>query len=393
MLKSKISVNNSGKRIAIIGAGIGGLTTALALQQKGVAPEVYEGARELKPAGAGIVLANNAMQIYDELGLRLQIEGAGQKISQMVIADSQLKALYKMDLRPFEEKYGVYNVAVHRADLQNILLKAVNPDRVHCGKKLVNLRRREEDWILDFEDGSSARCDWLIGADGIRSTVRDTTIRRGKIRGAGQVCWRGVCRVKANSQDSCEAVEAWGRGLRFGVVEIGEESVYWFAVASEGIWKRKSGKWQDLFGDFHPEVRDLIERTPMQNVRFDYLADLRPLRKWYGDSVCLVGDAAHATTPNMGQGACQAIEDAYCLSRLYDPEKSLTALFETYQNLRSAKTRYIVRSSRWAGQIAHLEKSVFIRMRNALLRRLPDSVRNKQLDRIFELTCPEGEAM
>src|SRR5690606_739181 len=157
--------------IAIIGAGIGGLTTALALKKKGFKVSVYESAKEIKPLGAGIVMANNAMQIFDKLGIRTKIENAGKKISSICITNSQLKSISTSNLTSFEKKYGVFNVAIHRADLQNILANELGWENIFLGKRL-NKIEQKDNYTLYFNDTSKVETPILIGADGIRSKVR-----------------------------------------------------------------------------------------------------------------------------------------------------------------------------------------------------------------------------
>src|SRR5690606_35761425 len=125
----------------IIGAGIGGLTTALSLKQLGFDVRVWEGAPAIKPVGAGIVMANNAMQVFDQLGLRSKIEEAGYRVSYMRITDAQFNELSTIDLAAFERQYGVRNIAIHRADLQGILASELGLEHINLGKRLVQVEK------------------------------------------------------------------------------------------------------------------------------------------------------------------------------------------------------------------------------------------------------------
>src|SRR5699024_8667963 len=139
------------ENISIIGAGIGGLTLALALKQAGFSSTVYESAPEIKPVGAGIVMAGNAMQVFERLGIRQKVENAGRKISKLKITDASLQPIVEMDLIKFEQRYGVHNVAIHRADLQSILAEEVGFQNIELSKRLTKVEKNK-DFRLTFED-------------------------------------------------------------------------------------------------------------------------------------------------------------------------------------------------------------------------------------------------
>lgn len=181
------------KRIAIIGAGIGGLTAALAFKQKGFNITVYESAAEIKPVGAGIGIANNAMQIFKKLGIHEKIENACVKVSAMNITDHKLRLLSVMDLKEFEVKYGVCNVSIHRAVLQKILAEEIGFENIKLSKRLFKIEQNEN-VKLSFEDGSIENADVVIAADGIKSIVRTQLFDPSQIRDIKQICWARCCK-------------------------------------------------------------------------------------------------------------------------------------------------------------------------------------------------------
>ncbi|MFN8356477.1 MAG: FAD-dependent monooxygenase [Spirosomataceae bacterium] len=370
-------------KIAIIGGGIGGLTTALALIQNGQEVTVYESATEIKPVGAGIVMANNAMQVFDKLGIRAKIERAGCKISNIKITDAQLNTISVSDLTKFEIKYGVYNVAIHRADLQKILANEIGFQNIQLSKRLLKIEK-ENDFKLTFDDSTSIIADIVIGADGIKSTVRNQLFGVGSIRDTKQRCWRGVAEFDWSSNYNHEAFEAWGKGKRFGFVKISDKKVYWFAVCDDILIKDNS-TITELFKDFHPEIVKIISETQNDKIIFSDIIDLQPIYQWQKGKVCLIGDAAHATTPNMGQGACQAVEDAYVLGKLFGQGKSAEEVFAQYEKLRMGKAHYIVNTSWTIGKVAHFQNSIAVWLRNALVKRMPKSANEKQMDKVFNI--------
>lgn len=372
------------KRIAIIGAGIGGLTAALAFKQKGFNVTVYENATEIKPVGAGIGIANNAMQIFKKLGIHKKIENAGVKVSSMNITDHNLQSLSVMDLKGFEVKYGVCNVSIHRAVLQNILAEEIGFENIKLSKRLLKIEQTDNVKLF-FEDNSIETADIVIAADGIKSIVRNQLFDSSQIRDTNQICWRGVSKMALPNQYTNKAVEAWGKGKRFGFVQINNQEVYWYAVVNESLVKQTENDLQDLFAEFNSDVLEIIENTSEDTVIKNRIIDLKPIHKWYDKNVCLLGDAAHATTPNLGQGACQAIEDAYILAQLYQEDKPIETVFEEYQNLRIKKAHSIVNSSWRIGKIAHIENNFAIYIRNLAMRSVPTSANSMQLKIIYNV--------
>ena len=372
------------EKIAILGAGIGGLTCALAFKQKGFNVTVYESAAKIKPVGAGIGIANNAMQIFKKLNIHEKIENAGVKVSSMNITDHQLQSLSVIDLKEFEVKYGVCNVSIHRAVLQNILAEEIGFENIKLSKRLLKIEQNENVKLF-FEDGSVETADVVIAADGIKSVVRNQLFDPSQIRDTNQICWRGISKISLPKEYNNKAIESWGKGKRFGFVQINSQDIYWYAVVNESLVNQHENNLQDLFKDFHTDVLNIIKNTSHDTIIKNRIIDLKPINEWYNKNVCLLGDAAHATTPNLGQGACQAIEDAYLLAELYQEDKPIEAIFEKYQKLRIKKAHSIVNSSWRIGKMAHIESGFLIYFRNLIMRCIPTSANNMQLKSIFKV--------
>jgi len=370
--------------ITIIGAGIGGLTTALTLQQKGFRFSVYESAAEIKPVGAGIILANNAMQIMQKLGLQGKLERAGNRISAMKITDQNLKTLSIVDLTSFEQKYKVSNLAIHRGDLQKILAQEIGLENINFSKRLAKVEKNTS-YNLTFADNSTLQTAIIIGADGIKSVVRNQLFAESTIRNANQICWRGVGEIDLPKQYHHELNEAWGTGKRFGFVKISARKVYWYALANAKDYTGKGVNLAELFQDFHPDILAIIQASIPSKVITSDITDLQPIKKWQAENVCLVGDAAHATTPNLGQGACQAIEDAYVLGKCLENESNVQTAFKNYEQLRIKKAHAIVNTSWQVGKLAHLDNQLGIWFRNKARKYMPPSANRKQLEMIFNL--------
>lgn len=371
--------------VNIIGAGIGGLTTALTLKQRGVNVAIFESSAEIKPVGAGILIAHNAMQVFQKLGIHDKIEKAGNRISHIKITDTQLNDISTVDLAEYDMKYGVHNIAIHRGELQKILANEIGYDKINLSKRLTKIEKAAL-FKLTFEDNSIVESKLVIGADGINSVVRNQFFKKSTLRKANQKCWRGICDIKLPEKYHNEFNESWGKGKRFGFVKISDKKVYWFAVINSENVKTDEVNLAEMFKEFHNDILNLILTTNKDQIIINDIVDLKPINKWQDKNICLIGDAAHATTPNMGQGACQAIEDAYVLGKLLDEGIAFEETFEKYEKLRIKKAHKIVNSS-WAfGKIAQIENGLGIWFRNKMMKIIPKSVNKKQLDMIFTLS-------
>jgi 2-polyprenyl-6-methoxyphenol hydroxylase-like FAD-dependent oxidoreductase len=371
--------------IHIIGAGIGGLTTALTLKQKGYKVRLYESATAIKPVGAGIVLASNGMQVFQKLGLQSALENAGHKIHQMCLTDEQIKPLSIADLTYFENKYNVTTLAIHRGDLQRILAENIGFEHITFGKRLATIEKKDNLYQLNFEDGSRVEAEIVIGADGIHSKVRNQIFGEMRTRNALQPCWRGVCDMVLPEKYLNKGHEAWGRGKRFGFFQINPQKVYWFALINQPKLMNQNFNLLELFKDFHPDILNIISKTLDNQIIMNDIIDLKPIHRWQQGNVCLVGDAAHATTPNLGQGACQAIEDAYTLGKCLENTNDIQFAFQQYEKKRMKKAHLVVNMSWQMGILAHLENRIGVWVRNAMLQHVPKSSNFKLMEQLAQL--------
>ena len=372
--------------IDIIGGGIGGLTLAIALHQKGMKFRVFEQAPSLDAVGAGIILANNAMQVYEKLGLRPQIEALGHPIAAMNIRDRDLKGISEMQLDQFERRFGVRNIAIHRGVLQQLLLSKIPQEFIYLGKQLVDIQQ-DNGIELAFMDGSQHYSQAVVAVDGIYSTVRRCLFQENTIRKANQICWRGIMEFKLPDPFHRELNECWGLGDRFGFVQISKDKVYWYALQT--ILKHhevsKRHKPDLYFENYHPLVQTILEHTPVEAIHTDGIFDLKPIHSWTTGCVCLLGDAAHATTPNLGQGACQAIEGAYVLAECLQ-KFPISKAFKNYEKTRIKKAHLVVNASWKIGKMAHVTNPFLAKARNLLMRTIPSRMNVQLTHQIFELS-------
>lgn len=379
------------KKFAIVGGGIGGLTLAIAMQRKGMDVKVFESAPQFKPLGAGIALAANAMKAFQEIGIAQEVIHAGKKIKRMYGKDDQGRVISFTDAVQLTERYGaVNNFTIHRADLHEVLTKLLRAGTIEFGKACVDFVQNESDVTINFSDGSTVLSDYLIACDGIHSPIRKKLLPESIPRYAGYTCWRAVVDDLPDGFNPDETTETWGPGKRFGVVPLSNNRVYWFATlnakANDPIFRNFTTKdLEKVFNGFHFPIPEILERTKNEQLIWSDIIDLKPIAQFAFGRVVLLGDAAHATTPNMGQGACMAIEDAATLANGLSKYPSQEA-FKKFESHRIERTTNIVNQSWTFGKIAQLENSLLISMRNSLFRKIPQRTIDKQLKALYEVS-------
>lgn len=393
-------------RIAIIGGGIGGLTTAIALRQCGFEPEVYEQAPALLDVGAAIALWPNALRVLEKLNLSDKIlEKAGQiKAIQWLDKNGRLinrVLIHKISPAPA--------VALHRADLQHILQQSIPSTSIHLGNSFVNYAHDHDQLIAHFANGNSSANDILVGADGIHSRVRTHLIDEAPPIYRGYMVWRGIAEHQTPTLPPETAIELHGTGQRFGIGPVGMGRIGWWAAANAAntsttaeersgnrkTWKKgepvSSSQIQEtqrellrLFDGWHRPVLQLIEATPSDSILKTGAFDRRPSRLWGQQSMTLLGDAIHPMTPNFGQGGCMAIEDAMILARCLEKYGPAVPGLRRYEELRRGRTKAVARYSRMYGAIGQWENLFARGLRKSAFSLVPESVARRLMQVVFD---------
>lgn len=370
----------------IMGGGIAGLSTAIALRRIGIEATVYEAAPEFKPVGAGITLAANAMKAYRILGLFDDLVAAGRPLTRMSIRAQKggLLSESRVDTLPG----GLCNLAIHRAALHEVLLSQLDPGQVIAGKRSADILQEEGRYTVTFEDGTQTTSKHLIVAEGIHSLIRRKLLPQARIRYAGYTCWRGI--APNGDMGITDTSETWGANGRFGIVPIGNDQIYWFATknapAGSPVMKAYSNaELLDNYRSYHDPIGEVIRRTPPEYIFWNDIIDLEPMPRFAFDNLVFVGDAAHATTPNMGQGACQAIEDAIVLAQCLQQNAAVKEAFALFEQRRLKRVHWVVNQSHILGKIAQWENPLLRGLRNTAFRLTPDSVMTKQQEKIYEV--------
>lgn len=347
-------------KVAIIGAGIGGLTAGIALRRMGYSVEIYDKATALKPAGAGISLWSNGVKVLNWLGLGEAIASIGGRMDRMEYRTHTNELLSDIDLNPLFAQVGQRPYPVSRSDLQRILLDAFGAENVELQSKCIGITEESDGVTAIFEHGHSTKVDLLIGADGIHSMARTyVTGTEVEPRYANYVNWNGL--VAANPNIS--PTDVWGiyigEGKRASMMPIGGDRFYFFfgAPMPQGTVVEPCDRQlelKNLFFNWATPVQNLImQLNPLETNRLE-ISDLDPLEHIVRGRVALLGDSAHASTPTLGQGGCQAMEDAEILCRyLITTNLSVTDALKRYEGDRKERTNSLVLKARKRADIIY----------------------------------------
>jgi 2-polyprenyl-6-methoxyphenol hydroxylase-like FAD-dependent oxidoreductase len=376
--------------VAVIGGGIGGLAAAIALRRVGVDAHVYESAPSLRAAGAGLLLSPNAMQLLGRLGVADAVAAAGVRVEGGELHDARSGLLQRVDFSDAVSRYGAPTVAIHRQRLHAILAAALPPDRLHLAAACVGVETADGRARIRFADGGLVDAGLAVGADGLRSTTRTHVAPAARLRYSGQTSWRGVADFAPPAGGAVASREIWDAGRRFGYAPVAPGETYWFATldAPAGETDPPLGAPARLartFAAFPAPVGALVAATDAERVVRTDIHDVEPFRGWSRGRVVLLGDAAHATTPNLGQGAAQAIEDAWVLADRVAALGVGDAALRAYEAVREPRARHVILRSRQLGRVAHAAHPLARALRNAALRWTPASAARREMDRTYRI--------
>ena len=378
-------MTSSGLRVAIVGAGIGGLSLALALRERGLQAQVFEQASELTEIGAAIALSANGLREYARLGLTDELAAASAVPTELIYR--HWRTGDRIAAHPagkgYADRFGAPFFGIHRADLQKTLSAAVGVENVHLGCRLVSIAEQPGSVVLEFANGRVEHADLVIGADGVRSTVRRWVTGADDVVYSGTSAFRGL--VPAENLPSLpdpHAVQFWmgpdAHLLHYAIGGAAEVVNFFAVVETPRIWLPESTVTEvheetpvASFRGWHPAVTEMI-KAAASPIRWGLFV-VRPLLHWYRGRVVLLGDSAHGMLPHHGQGANTSIEDAFALAALLAEAKpdGLDAALARYQALRRARTRKIQRSAWVTSTLLHLPDGPAAEARNDKVARFP----------------------
>lgn len=388
------------RHAVVVGAGIGGLGVAVGLRRAGWRVSVLEQADRFEPVGAGIALMPNALRALDELGLGAEFRALTPVRASGGLRTSSGRWLARWDATAMQQLLGAPMVNLHRAELHRMLRAPLPPDSVRTGVAVTGVTRREGGRLgvvcapaTDIDDA-----DLVVAADGIDSTLRAQHWPETPAPDySGLTTWRGVAPAPPRA---VHVGQSWGRGAEFGIVPLADGRIYWFGavVAPPGMFHADERvAVRARFGDWHPPIPELIDTS--DTVAHHDIGHLPQLPAPFARGrVVLLGDAAHAMTPHLGQGGCQALEDAVVLAAALARTAALDAALADYDRQRRPRVDQIRRAAAQVARMNALRNPLAVAARNTLVRLTPSALGVRNMARISRWEPPriapqeDGEA-
>jgi salicylate hydroxylase len=347
----------SARRIAIVGAGLGGLAAAIALRRQGFEVQIYEQASELAEFGAGINISPNSVKVFQALDLADKLHAIGSEPIGLTWRDWGSETIHnRLPFVDFEKRYGAKYYVTHRSDLHRLLSEELPRDIIHLGKRCATVETRNDTAALSFADGTSAEADVVVGCDGIRSAVRASVFGGEGPHYAGTMCWRALAPTNALPKDFHDRhVNQWSGDGGFIISYYVRQGKFinFVCVRQQPGWTEQSwsvpSNVQEMLSAF-PHVGEKLHRMMAEATSCSkwgqFTGEHAP--QWTKGRVTLLGDSAHAMLATFGQGANMAFEDAYVLSRWLrakadDPAAALAG-YEAARKPRATKVQQLSRT-------------------------------------------------
>lgn len=347
--------------VIIAGAGMGGLSAATALRQAGHRVHVYERAVELAPIGAAISIWPNGMNVLHALGVGEAIEAAGGDMRSMSYSDHKGRLLTRFSLTPLYEQANRRAYPIARAELQSILFQAAGPENITLGVACERYSEDDEGVSVHLSNGETVRADLLVAANGTHSVLRNAvTAKSIERRYCGYVNWNGRIRIDKELGEPYEWTQYVGENKRVSLMPMGGDEFYFFfdvplPAGTPNVRERYQEELAGHFSGWAKPITHLIDSLNPAGVARVEIHDTERLPCLVSKRVALLGDAAHAMTPNIGQGGCQAMEDAWVLSRCLDKASAVEEALSDYQDQRSERVAMLVDKARERAAIIHGE--------------------------------------
>ncbi|MBP2327282.1 2-polyprenyl-6-methoxyphenol hydroxylase-like FAD-dependent oxidoreductase [Kibdelosporangium banguiense] len=388
---------NSAPKAVVVGAGIGGLCVAAGLIRIGWRVRVLERSPRPREVGAGMSLMVNARRALDQLGVGAEVRARSATMmpgGQGVRLPSGRRLMPGADA-DFVAEHGLSAIVLLRRDLQDVLLSALTDGCLRTGARVTDVR-----WdpaggpacvVYHTDEGTrTIEGDLVVGADGVNSRIRSLLQPDAHPPVySGHSVWRGISECTMPDEPGGNT---WGRGRQFGRMPLRDGRVYWYAVANTPLGQSSDdelGEVRRRFGTWHDPIPALLDSTPGDTVLHHDVFELDPpLSSYVSGCVALLGDAAHAMTSDIGQGACQSIEDAVVLCAALAEQPDVSAALARYDEQRRPRAQMIVEASRRMGELTMRERRWQVLARNAMVRMVPRRSRERALAAVGDWQPP-----
>ena len=328
--------------ILVVGGGVAGLTTAAALDRYGFTTELVERQQAWQALGAGFLVQPNGMRMLGSLGLAAGVENAGAVVRQWQFCNEQGEVLSEIDLKTLWGDAGPC-VGIERPNLQRALLPGVANVRCRLGTSVISLEQDDRRVLVGFSDGSTGDYDLVVGADGIRSTVRALTLTAAVPSDLGAMNWRSIAPVRPAGLSALQI--HLGEGCVFGLVPMGAGRTYAFAYVIEQRFhdplEGRLARQRSRFATFGGRVQEYLASLERDDQVICSAMEWMECEKWHLGRVVLVGDAAHASSPMMGQGGCMAMEDACALAEELRASATVEDALASYGSRRKPRVEWV----------------------------------------------------
>ena len=356
-------------RVGIIGGGIGGLAAAIALSARGAEVRVFERADDRRREGVALLLWANAMKALGLLGIYEAVRERASAIEVTEVRNSRGDLLCELPIGEWSRSGDAPTVAIRRPNLVSALARALPPEVVSAGAVFTSFAVHSGTVVARFANGDELGLDVLIGADGLRSTVRAQLLGHTPPRPLHQRAWVGIARGVRGLLRAGVTTATIGRGPRFWAAPLDDDAAFWYATINDGSNPSNGvDRLSRELAGWHAPIEDLLAATSDDDVTHTRIWDRPPVDRWGEGPVTLLGDAAHAATPDLGQGACQAIESAAVLAACLDRSSTIVEGLRDYERRRIERTATIARMCWLMSMHTTINNAALCSVRDAAIR-------------------------